>query len=341
MDIENSNVRKIKGGITSPKGYYATGSHIGIKEKKKDLAIISSSVPTKAVGVFTTNIVKAAPVLWNQKLIRNNNLAQAIVVNSGNANACTGEIGLQHAELMANELAICLGLRKDQVFVASTGVIGVPLPIDNIINGIKNTYKKLGNSEIDANLAAEAIMTTDKHSKEVSVEFTIDEREIRIGGMAKGSGMIHPNMATMLSFITTDLNISKELLEKALKESSEDSYNMISVDGDTSTNDMVILMANGFDEPNMGLSEAAILYPDTNPAPAPIQVEPSEITANHHDDNWPSLEAPSDPPPVPVEVAPQATGGTYINDAGEVLAHVDKPEKQIKPDDEFPDDIPF
>ena len=245
MDIKNSKVRKIKGGITSPKGYYATGSHVGIKEKKKDLAIISSEVPAKAVGVFTTNIVKAAPVVWNQKLIRNNNLTQAIVVNSGNANACTGEIGLHHAEIMASEVASCLGLKKDQVFVASTGVIGVPLPIDIIISGIKNAYKKLGNSEIDAHLAAEAIMTTDKNSKEVSVEFTIDEREIRIGGMAKGSGMIHPNMATMLSFVTTDLNISKELLEKALKESSEDSYNMISVDGDTSTNDMVILMANG------------------------------------------------------------------------------------------------
>ena len=246
MDVENSNIRKIKGGITCPKGYYATGSHIGIKVKKKDLAIIFSSAPAKAVGVFTTNIVKAAPVLWNQKLINNNNnLTQAIVVNSGNANACTGEIGLHHTELMASEVASCLGYKKHQIFVASTGVIGVPLPIDKILNGIKNTYKKLGNTENDANLAAEAIMTTDTHSKQVSVEFTIDNKEIRIGGMAKGSGMIHPNMATMLSFITTDLNISKELLEKALKESSEDSYNMISVDGDTSTNDMVILLANG------------------------------------------------------------------------------------------------
>ncbi|KKK41238.1 MAG: hypothetical protein Lokiarch_44780, partial [Candidatus Lokiarchaeum sp. GC14_75] len=155
------------------------------------------------------------------------------------------EIGLHHTELMASEVASCLGYKKHQIFVASTGVIGVPLPIDKILNGIKNTYKKLGNTENDANLAAEAIMTTDTHSKQVSVEFTIDNKEIRIGGMAKGSGMIHPNMATMLSFITTDLNISKELLEKALKESSEDSYNMISVDGDTSTNDMVILLANG------------------------------------------------------------------------------------------------
>ncbi|KKK41490.1 hypothetical protein LCGC14_2698250, partial [marine sediment metagenome] len=209
MDIKNSKVKKIKGGITSPKGYYATGSHVGIKEKKKDLAIIFSEVPAKAVGVFTTNIVKAAPVVWNQKLIKNNNLTQAMVVNSGNANACTGEIGIHHTELMASEVASCLGLKKDQVFVASTGVIGVPLPINKILNGIKNTFKKLGNMEIDAKLAAEAIMTTDTYSKEVSVEFAIDEREIRIGGMAKGSGMIHPNMATMLSFVTTDLNISK------------------------------------------------------------------------------------------------------------------------------------
>ena len=245
MEIKNSEIRETKGSITSPKGYHATGSHIGIKECKKDLAIIYSEVPAKVAGVFTTNLVKASSILWDQKIVQNHNLARAIVINSGNANACTGEVGINHTELMASELASCLGINKNQVLVASTGVIGVPLPIDTIVEGINNTYNKLGNTNLDANLAAEAIMTTDTCSKQISVEFTIDEKKIRIGGIAKGSGMIHPNMATMLSFITTDINISRELLTKALKKSAEDSYNMISVDGDTSTNDLVILLANG------------------------------------------------------------------------------------------------
>jgi glutamate N-acetyltransferase/amino-acid N-acetyltransferase len=245
MEIKNAGIKKLKGSITSPKGYHATGSHIGIKDCKKDLAIIYSEVPAKVVGVFTKNIVKASSILWNQNLIQNNNSARAIIINSGNANACTGEDGDKNTELIASELASCLGVNKNQIVVASTGVIGVPLPIDIVIAGINNTYSKLGITDLDANLAAEAIMTTDTHPKQISVEITIDDKKIRIGGIAKGSGMIHPNMATMLSFITTDINISRELLNKALKESVEDSYNMISVDGDTSTNDLVILLANG------------------------------------------------------------------------------------------------
>jgi len=245
MEINNTGIRKLSGSITSPKGYRATGSHIGIKECKKDLALIFSEVPAKAVGVFTTNVVKASSILWNQNLIQNPNGVKAIVINSGNANACTGEIGAKHTELMASKLASCLGVDKNQILVASTGIIGVPLPIDTIVAGINNTYEKLGNTTSDANLAAQAIMTTDSHSKEISVEFSIDDKKVRIGGMAKGSGMIHPNMATMLSFITTDINISRELLNKALKKSVDDSYNMISVDGDTSTNDLVLLLANG------------------------------------------------------------------------------------------------
>ncbi|MHA2037851.1 MAG: bifunctional glutamate N-acetyltransferase/amino-acid acetyltransferase ArgJ [Promethearchaeota archaeon] len=245
METISTGINIIKGSITSPKGYHATGSHIGIKECKKDLAIIYSEAPAKVSGVFTTNLVKASSILWNQNLIQNNNWARAIIVNSGNANACTGEIGAKHTELIANELASCLEVNKDEVLVASTGVIGVPLPIDTIIAGIKKSYKKLGNTHLDANLAAEAIMTTDTHSKQISVEVTINKKIIKIGGIAKGSGMIHPNMATMLSFITTDINISRELLNKALKESVDDSYNMISVDGDTSTNDLVLLLANG------------------------------------------------------------------------------------------------
>ncbi|MFX1377448.1 MAG: bifunctional glutamate N-acetyltransferase/amino-acid acetyltransferase ArgJ, partial [Promethearchaeota archaeon] len=245
MEKNSIGIKKIKGGITNPKGYHATGSHIGIKECKRDLAIVYSEVPAKAVGVFTTNVVKAPSVLWNQNLIQNHNLIQGIVVNSGNANVCTGEMGIKHNELMAAELASCVGIKKNQVIVASTGVIGKPLPIEIIIEGIKDTYKKIGITDKDARLAAEAIMTTDTHPKEISVEFIIDNKKIRIGGMAKGSGMIHPNMATMLSFISTDINISRDLLEKALRESIEESYNMISVDGDTSTSDSVILLANG------------------------------------------------------------------------------------------------
>ena len=248
MEVNDVEIKKINGGITSPKGFHATGNHIGIKENKKDLAIVYSEVPANASGVFTTNVVKAAPVLWDQNLVLNHNLIQAIVINSGNANACTGEIGIEHTKIMATELASCLGLKENQILVASTGVIGVPLPIDIIIDGIKSTYKKLGNTNNDAKSAAEAIITTDTHIKEISVEFTIDDKIIRIGGMAKGSGMIHPNMATMLAFITTDINISRKLLDKAFKESVDESYNMISVDGDTSTNDTVILLANGMSE---------------------------------------------------------------------------------------------
>jgi glutamate N-acetyltransferase/amino-acid N-acetyltransferase len=245
MEIKNAGIKKLNGSITSPKGYHATGSHIGIKECKKDLAIIYSEVPAKVVGVFTTNLVKASSILWNQNLIQNQNWARAIVVNSGNANACTGEVGTKHTEVMATELASCLGVNKNQVLVASTGIIGVPLPINTIVAGINNTYKKLGNTNFDANLAAEAIMTTDTHPKQISVEISIGGKKVRIGGIAKGSGMIHPNMATMLAFITTDVNISSQLLNRALKKSVDDSYNMISVDGDTSTNDLVILLANG------------------------------------------------------------------------------------------------
>jgi glutamate N-acetyltransferase/amino-acid N-acetyltransferase len=245
MEIKNAGIKKINGSITSPKGFHATGSHIGIKECKKDLALIYSEVPANAAGVFTSNVVKASSILWNQNLLQNQDGIRAIVINSGNANACTGEIGVKHTKLMASELASCLEVNKNQVLVASTGIIGVPLPIDTVIAGIKNTHEKLGNTKLDANLAAEAIMTTDTHPKQISVEISIDNKKIRIGGITKGSGMIHPNMATMLAFVTTDINISKELLNKALKKSVDDSYNMISVDGDTSTNDMVILLANG------------------------------------------------------------------------------------------------
>lgn len=241
----NHQLKIINGGINSPKGFLATGSHIGIKKDKKDLALIYSEVPANVAAVFTTNVVKAAPIMWNIKITQNHNPIQAIIINSGNANACTGEIGIEHTEMMAKTLADCLGLKKEEVMVCSTGIIGVHLPIDIICKGIEKTYKELRETETNANLAAEAIMTTDTYPKQISVEFNINGKTIRIGGMIKGSGMIHPNLATMLSSLTTDINISRKLLEKALKESVFDSYNMISVDGDTSTNDQVTILANG------------------------------------------------------------------------------------------------
>lgn len=235
----------IKGGITVAKGFTAAGGYCGVKRKNKDIALIYSDQPAKVAASFTTNVVKAAPVLWNKKIVDSKETVQGIVINSGNANACTGELGVIHTEKMAETTGAALGIGKEDVIVASTGVIGVQLPIDKICNGINDISKKMDNNLESSKDASEAIMTTDTFTKEIAVEIIIDGKKVRIGGMAKGSGMIHPNMATMLSFITTDINISSELLRKALKESVGDSYNMISVDGDTSTNDMVVVLANG------------------------------------------------------------------------------------------------
>jgi len=241
--IQENIIKEIVGGITAPKGFSATGEHIGLKKKKKDLAIIISDLPATASGVFTKNLVKAAPVLWNQQIV--NNKVRGIVVNSGNANACTGELGFKHTEIMAQTLAECINASKEEIIVSSTGVIGVHLPIEKIVIGIKTVVSSLETTREAAKRAAEGIITTDTYTKEIAIEVEIDEKPVRIAGMAKGSGMIHPNMATMLSFVTTDANISKEMLDKTLKDSVEDTYNMISVDGDTSTNDMVIVLANG------------------------------------------------------------------------------------------------
>jgi glutamate N-acetyltransferase/amino-acid N-acetyltransferase len=232
-------------GVTQPKGFLACGQHTGIKNKRKDLAIIYSEVPANFAGVFTTNIVKAAPVLRNLEIREKSQKIQAVVVNSGNANACTGEQGLLDNQKMADTVAKIFNIDECMVITASTGVIGVPLPIDKIVAGIKKSNTFLSNDRQGAIDAAAAIMTTDTVPKEVSAYFKIDGKEINIGGMAKGSGMIHPNMATMLSFITTDLAISTKMLQKAMSDSTLDSYNMISVDGDTSTNDMVSILANG------------------------------------------------------------------------------------------------
>ncbi len=239
-------ITKINGGVTAPKGFLASGLNAGIKNQtKKDMAMVFSSTPCAAAGVFTTNLVKAAPVKWDKELVTTSPYVQAVVVNSGIANACTGAEGLGYCADTAAEAAAALNIPKTAVLVASTGVIGKQLPIDKIKYGVTALSKVLGSSREDAKLAAEAIMTTDTKSKEVACTLELDGKQVTVAGMCKGSGMIHPNMCTMLCFVTTDAAISHELLQKALSEDVVDTFNMISVDGDTSTNDTVLVMANG------------------------------------------------------------------------------------------------
>ncbi len=242
--------KEIKAQINAPKGFKAAGMHSGVKRVKKDLALIYSETKAQMAGVYTTNQVKAAPVLWNQDIHQKGEGVHAIVINSGNANACTGDEGKAHNESMASTVAESLkaqaiACEKDQVLVASTGVIGVQLPIDKITKGIEAITPTLSDSFESGEDASMAIMTTDTFSKKVSVEVEMDGKTVTISGMAKGSGMIHPNMATMLSFILTDANIDSALLQTLLTEVNGDTYNMITVDGDTSTNDMVLVLANG------------------------------------------------------------------------------------------------
>lgn len=239
-------ITKINGGITAPKGFLASGLNAGIKNQtKKDMAMVFSSTPCAAAGVFTSNLVKAAPVKWDKEIVTTSPYVQAVVVNSGIANACTGAEGLGYCADTAAEAAAALNIPKTAVLVASTGVIGKQLPIDKIKSGVTALSKVLGSSREDAKLAAEAIMTTDTKSKEIACTLELDGKQVTVAGMCKGSGMIHPNMCTMLCFVTTDVAISHELLQKALSEDVVDTFNMISVDGDTSTNDTVLVMANG------------------------------------------------------------------------------------------------
>ena len=239
-------ITKINGGVTAPKGFLASGLNAGIKNQtKKDMAMVFSSTPCAAAGVFTTNLVKAAPVKWDKEIVTTSPYVQAVVVNSGVANACTGAEGLGYCADTAAEAAAALNIPKTAVLVASTGVIGKQLPIDKIKSGVTALSKVLGSSREDAKLAAEAIMTTDTKSKEVACTLELGGKQVTVAGMCKGSGMIHPNMCTMLCFVTTDAAISHELLQKALSEDVVDTFNMISVDGDTSTNDTVLVMANG------------------------------------------------------------------------------------------------
>lgn len=239
-------ITKINGGVTAPKGFLASGLNAGIKNQtKKDMAMVFSSTPCAAAGVFTSNLVKAAPVKWDKEIVTTSPYVQAVVVNSGIANACTGAEGLGYCADTAAEAAAALNIPKTAVLVASTGVIGKQLPIDKIKYGVTALSKVLGSSREDAKLAAEAIMTTDTKSKEVACTLELGGKQVTVAGMCKGSGMIHPNMCTMLCFVTTDVAISHELLQKALSEDVVDTFNMISVDGDTSTNDTVLVMANG------------------------------------------------------------------------------------------------
>ena len=236
----------IKGGICAPKGFSASATEANIKYKNRtDMAMIYSKVPAISAGTYTTNLVKAAPVLWDRKITDSETYVNAIVINSGIANACTKYEGMEYCKQSAKKAASELGAEENSILLASTGVIGMQLPIDKICAGIESLSNSLEQSEKAANEAAKAIMTTDTVSKEIAIEFEISGKTVKMGAMCKGSGMIHPNMCTMLGFITTDVNISKELLLKALRDDVVDTFNMVSVDGDTSTNDSLIILANG------------------------------------------------------------------------------------------------
>lgn len=257
MDNVEKAWKLINGGIGAPKGFYATGVQAGIKYKDKyDLALIYSAVQAQAAGVYTQNLVKAHPLYLTQRHLENG-LARAIVVNSGNANACVGEFGDQAAFAMAEVVGTFLAVAPEDVLVASTGVIGVEMPIDRVLNGIRVASSVILNDVVKgirgheettddgAHRAAQAIMTTDTMVKEYAYELPCSQGVIHLGAIAKGSGMIHPNMGTMLGFLTTDANIPSEDLQLILREAVDESFNMVTVDGDTSTNDMVLFLANG------------------------------------------------------------------------------------------------
>lgn len=239
-------MKHITGGVTAAKGFEAAGAEAQVKyQNRKDMAMVFSRTPCRAAGVFTSNVVKAAPVVWDREIVENASAVHAVVVNSGIANACTGEQGREYCRQTAFAAAEALGIPETSVLVASTGVIGMQLPIDRITAGVKALAGTLSDTVDAGREAAEAIMTTDTHSKQVAVTIELSGKTVTVGGMAKGSGMIHPNMCTMLGFVTTDAAISKELLQEALRADVVDTFNMISVDGDTSTNDTLLVLANG------------------------------------------------------------------------------------------------
>lgn len=236
----------IEGGVTAAQGFEAAGVEAAIKyQNRKDLALVYSKAPCKAAGVFTSNVVKAAPVRWDREVVAHSPYVQAVVANSGIANAATGRQGYECCKKTAAKAAELLGISEDAVLVASTGVIGSQMPLDRILSGVEQLAEAKRDTIEAGTLAAEAIMTTDTISKQAAVQIEIGGRTVTIGGMCKGSGMIHPNMCTMLGFVTTDIAISKELLQEALSEDVVDTFNMISVDGDTSTNDTLVVLSNG------------------------------------------------------------------------------------------------
>ena len=239
-------MKQIQGGVTAAKGFEAAGVEAAIKyQNRKDMALIVSKAPCTVAGTFTSNVVKAAPVLWDKQIVEHSAFAQAVVVNSGIANACTGKQGLDCCEAEAKCAGELLGVPTDAVLVASTGVIGMQIPVDKITAGIEKLVAAKADTLEAGSDAAHAIMTTDTISKEIAIETQIGGKTVTLGGMCKGSGMIHPNMCTMLGFVTTDVKISKEMLQKCVSADVVDSFNMISVDGDTSTNDTLLVLANG------------------------------------------------------------------------------------------------
>ncbi len=236
----------INGGVTAAKGFEAAAAKAQIKYKDRPaMALIYSETPCGAAGTFTTNVLKAAPVKWDQEIVKNSPKVHAVVVNSGIANACTGAEGYGYCEQTAQAVERLLRVPVSSVLVASTGVIGMQLPMDRIRDGVALLANAKADTEEAGLEAAKAIMTTDTKPKYAAVQVEIGGKTVTVGGMCKGSGMIHPNMCTMLGFVTTDAVITKEMLQKALSEDIRDTYNMVSVDGDTSTNDTVLLLANG------------------------------------------------------------------------------------------------
>ena len=239
-------MKVIAGGVTAPKGFLAADTAAGIKyQGRTDMAMVYSEADCTVAGTFTTNVVKAAPVIWDRDVVVKGGSARAIIVNSGIANACTGKEGMDICDATAKAAAEALSIRPEQVCIGSTGVIGMQIPKDRIVEGVKALSTKLESGEEASLRAAKAIMTTDTVHKMIAVDIELSGKTVTIGAMTKGSGMIHPNMCTMLCYITTDAAITNEMLQKALSASIQDSYNMISVDGDTSTNDTCLALANG------------------------------------------------------------------------------------------------
>lgn len=236
----------IEGGVTAAAGFEAAGVEASIKyQNRKDMVLIYSQEPCRAAGVFTGNVVKAAPVLWDREIVAHSPYAQAVVVNAGIANACTGKQGYECCRQTAQKAAEALDASPDAVLVASTGVIGWQIPVEKIVAGVDRLVQAKAHTPEAGLAAVEAMMTTDTKPKQAAVQIEVGGKTVTVGGMCKGSGMIHPNMSTMLCFITTDIAISKALLQEALSEDVKDTFNMISVDGDTSTNDTLIVLANG------------------------------------------------------------------------------------------------